>query len=43
MKLFKAVLIVAVAVSALSLGACANKRETMSSSTTASSGSTYSK
>jgi hypothetical protein len=42
MNILKAVLIVAVAVSALSLGACANKRETMSTSTTAS-GSTYSK
>jgi hypothetical protein len=42
MNIFKAVLIVAVAVSALSLGACANKKESMSSSTT-SSGSTYSK
>ncbi|MEP6955612.1 MAG: hypothetical protein ABI883_02210 [Chthoniobacterales bacterium] len=41
MKFLKAVLIVAVAVGALSLGACAQKKETMATST--SSGSTYSK
>ena len=42
MKLFKAILIVAIAASALSLGACAQKKETMSSST-GSTSSTYSK
>ena len=41
MKLFKAVMIVAIAASALSLGACAQKKETMSTST--GSSSTYSK
>jgi hypothetical protein len=41
MKLFKAVMILAIAASALSLGACAQKKETMS--TAASSRSTYSK
>ena len=38
MKIFKALLIVAVAVSALSLGACAQKKETAATTT-----STYSK
>ncbi len=42
MKYLKAVLIVAVAAGALSLGACAQKKETMSTST-GTSGSTYSK
>lgn len=41
MKIFKAVLALAIAVSALSLGACAQqKKETMATSTT---GTTYSK
>ncbi len=40
MKLLKAVMILAIAASALSLGACAQKKETMS---TASTSSTYSK
>lgn len=42
MKLFKAVMIVAIAASALSLGACAQKKETMSTSAS-THGSTYSK
>jgi len=41
MKIFKAFMIVAIAASALSLGACA-KKETMSTST-GSTSSTYSK
>jgi hypothetical protein len=41
MNFLKAVMIVAIAVGALSLGACAQKKETMSTSTGASS--TYSK
>ncbi len=41
MKLFKAILIVAIAASALSLGACAQKKEAMS--TSAGTSSTYSK
>lgn len=41
MNIFKAVLIVAIAAGALSLGACAQKKETMSTST--GSSSTYSK
>lgn len=41
MKLFKAIMIVAIAASALSLGACAQKKETMA--TTSGSTSTYSK
>ncbi len=40
MKILKAVMILAIAVSALSLGACAQKKETMSTGATAS---TYSK
>jgi hypothetical protein len=40
MKLIKAVVILAIAASALSLGACAQKKETMSTGT---SSSTYSK
>jgi hypothetical protein len=40
MNFLKAVMIVAIAVGALSLGACAQKKETMSTSTGAS---TYSK
>ncbi len=40
MKLFKAIMIVAIAASALSLGACAQKKETMA---TSSGTSTYSK
>jgi maltose-binding protein MalE len=42
MKLLKVVMILAVAVGALSLGACAQKKETMSTTSTGSS-STYSK
>ncbi len=42
MKLLKAIMIVAIAAGALSLGACAQKKETMSTSTGATS-STYSK
>ena len=42
MKFFKAILIVALAASALSLGACAHK-ETMSTSGSTHSSSTYSK
>ena len=42
MKIFKAVMIVAIAASALSLGACAQKKETMSTSGSTHS-STYSK
>lgn len=42
MNIIKAVMIVAIAVGALSLGACAQKRETMSTGTTTTS-STYSK
>ncbi|HEX8281529.1 MAG TPA: hypothetical protein VF551_09135 [Chthoniobacterales bacterium] len=42
MKLFKALMIVAVAASALTLGACAQKKESMSTST-GSTSSTYSK
>ncbi len=42
MKLLKAIMIVAIAAGALSLGACAQKKETMSTSTGAAS-STYSK
>ena len=41
MKLLKVIMIVAVAAGALSLGACAQKKETMSTSTGTSS--TYSK
>ncbi len=41
MKFLKAIMIVAIAASALTLGACAQKKETMSSSTGTSS--TYSK
>ena len=41
MKLFKAIMILAIAASALSLGACAQKKETMA--TTGSTSSTYSK
>ncbi len=41
MKLFKAIMIVAIAASALSLGACAQKKETMATSSGTSS--TYSK
>ena len=40
MKLFKAVMILAIAASALSLGACAQKKEVMATSATRS---TYSK
>jgi len=40
MKIFKAIMIVAIAASALSLGACAQRKETMS---TGSTSSTYSK
>lgn len=42
-KLLKAIMIVALAASALSLGACAQKKDTMSTSATSSHGSTYSK
>ncbi len=42
MKFLKAIMIVAIAAGALSLGACAQKKETMSTSTGATS-STYSK
>ncbi len=41
MKILKAIMIVAVAAGALSLGACAQKKET--ASTAATSSSTYSK
>jgi hypothetical protein len=41
MKIFKAIMILAIAASALSLGACAQKKETMS--TSSGSSSTYSK
>ena len=41
MKILKAIVILAIAASALSLGACAQKKETMSSS--GSTSSTYSK
>jgi hypothetical protein len=41
LKILKAIMIVAVLASALSLGACAQKKETMATSTTASTG--YSK
>ena len=41
MKIFKAIMILAIAASALSLGACAQKKETMS--TSPGSRSTYSK
>ncbi|MEO5721976.1 MAG: hypothetical protein ABIR71_10955 [Chthoniobacterales bacterium] len=40
MKILKAVLVLAIAASALSLGACAQKKETMATTTSAS---TYSK
>ena len=40
MKIFKAIMILAIAASALSLGACAQKKETMATGTTSS---TYSK
>jgi hypothetical protein len=43
MKVLKAIMIVAVLASALSLGACAQKKETMSTGTTAGSTRTYSK
>jgi hypothetical protein len=43
MKILKAIMIVAVLASALSLGACAQKTETMSTGTTAASTRTYSK
>jgi hypothetical protein len=42
MKIFKAIMILAIAASALSLGACAQKKETMSTSA-GSTSSTYSK
>jgi hypothetical protein len=42
MKFLKAIMIVAIAASALTLGACAQKKETMSTSSTGTS-STYSK
>ena len=42
MKFLKAIMIVAIAASALTLGACAQKKETMASSSTGTS-STYSK
>ena len=42
MNILKAVMIVAIAVGSLSLGACAQKKETMSTSTGTTS-STYSK
>ena len=41
MNIFKGIMILAIAASALSLGACAQKKETMSTST--GSTSTYSK
>ena len=37
MKILKAVLVLAIAASALGLGACAQKKETMAASTTTSS------
>ena len=43
MKILKAIMMVAVLASALSLGACAQKKETMSTGTTAASTRTYSK
>jgi len=43
LKLIKAIMIVAVVASALSLGACAQKKESASMSTTASSTHGYSK
>jgi hypothetical protein len=43
MKFLKAVMIVAIAAGALSLGACAQKKETMSTSSGTTTSSTYSK
>ncbi len=43
MKLLKAIMIVAIAASALGLGACAQKKESMSTTASTSRGSTYSK
>jgi ABC-type oligopeptide transport system substrate-binding subunit len=43
MRILKAIMIVTVLASALSLGACAEKKETMSTGTTAASTHTYSK
>ena len=43
MRILKAIMIVTVLAGALSLGACAEKKETMSTGTTASSVHTYSK
>jgi hypothetical protein len=43
MRILKAIMIVAVLAGALSLGACAQKKETMSTGTTASSTRSYSK
>jgi len=43
MRILKAIMIVTVLAGALSLGACAEKKETMSTQTTAASTRTYSK
>jgi hypothetical protein len=43
MRVLKAIMIMAVLASALSLGACAQKKESMSTGTTAASTRTYSK
>jgi hypothetical protein len=43
MRVLKAMMIVTVLASALSLGACAQKKESMSTGTTAASTRTYSK
>jgi len=43
MRILKAIMMVTVLAGALSLGACAEKKETMSTGTTASSVRTYSK
>lgn len=43
MRIFKAVMLVAVLASALTLGACQQRKETMSTNTTAGTTRTYSK
>jgi hypothetical protein len=43
MRVLKAIMVMAVLASALSLGACAQKKESMSTGTTAASTRTYSK
>jgi hypothetical protein len=43
MRVLKAIMMMAVLASALSLGACAQKKESMSTGTTAASTRTYSK